>query len=727
MNLTSEQREAVTRLADSLCVVAGAGTGKTRVLVERYLQLLSHGGVGPEQVAAITFTEKAATEMASRLRGECDRRSRAASSADQRRLWQRRRDALAASTIDTIHGFCSRLVRQYPVEAGVDPYFDIIADSEQQQLLSDSVRATVSRLFDEGNDDILAAPAAYGLRTLMSLLEQAVSKRAAVVDAAPAMDRPTDEIVETIRQVVERELGGLIDAMLTAMVRPAGVIRAAHGGEDDLAESARQQAVEALQMAASGNPLHERLQGLRVLASVTLRGGSARKWSSKELLNRVKDALKALKTEAKAMLAECPVTDPANWPAEAVLARSLTHAALAAINDYQRAKIARGVLDYDDLLIKARNLLRDHPKVRRTLASRMQHVLVDELQDTDPLQIEILGLLLGKSGPGGFKPRAGAFFGVGDPKQSIYRFRGADVGAFRRLAGGFAPAGVVNLSETFRFHRGLGGVTNVVFAEVLGEEFSPLSARREETPPVSVEVLLAGDDRDLCAEDLRFREAARVARRIRTLIDEDNVQPGDIAILMHRQTQSFPYEDALTRLGIPFHMAGGRRFYEQEEVRDVVTALRAVRNPGDDLSLAALLRSPLFGLSDDALYLLCRRGRLSETVHSEAARGALTDGDAEKASRAVAWLAHFSDRAGRIGVAQLIDEMVFTAPPRPAAKAAWLTSFCRSSSASTVTPTCGASPTRPARPTARVPGGWRRSLRPSSAVSKRASRSQRPR
>ena len=667
MPLTRDQREAVTRIGDDLCVVAGAGTGKTRVLVDRYVNLLSKGDLSTDQIAAITFTEKAAAEMLGRVRRACDLLSRRARTAALRRLWLSRRDSLTASSITTIHAFCAQLVRQFPVEAEVDPSFQIADEAVLRPLLDASVHGTVRRLLDADGPDVRRVVRSYRLTTLTKLLARAVTLRARVLDTAGVLDEPSEAVLGRLREAVEAALGSSIDAMLDTLQREAGLVRASAGGAEDRAEIARQETVEALDMLEPGQPLAIRQDGLHALGAISLRGGSARKWPSPELLKEVKEGIGRLRDAARKVVADCDVTDPSAWPAELEVSRSLMRVAMEAVEDFARAKAGQGVLDYEDLLLKTRDLLRHHPRTRAALASRYRQVLVDELQDTDALQAEILNLLLSDTPGETFSPRPGTFFGVGDPKQSIYRFRGADVGVFRHMARSLGAQGVVRLSKTFRFHQGLAGVTNTVFGRVLGEDFSPLEADRSESPPVSAEVLLAAGGDRLLADDTRRREAARVARRIRELVESEEAGFGDIAILMHRQTQSFRYEDALSHLEIPFYVVRGRRFYEQQEVRDVLTALQAIRSPGDSLSVSSLLRGPLFGMSDEGLYQLCRFGAPGEALYSDAARAPLSPADRVKVTRAAAWLAHFAERAGRVGVAELVEEVLFHGPGGPGA------------------------------------------------------------
>jgi ATP-dependent helicase/nuclease subunit A len=643
--------------------VAGAGTGKTRVLVERYLRLLETEKLWPEDIAAITFTEKAAAEMMSKIRTACAERAATATTEASRQLWTERRDRLEAGLVSTIHGFCASLIRQHPVEAGVDPRFAIITDADQRQLLTDCLHATVRRLLDEDNADLLAMARAYGLRRLVQMLGIAVSRRSAVGRAASVLDCSVDEMVDRLRREVERVSGQGLDGVLQSCEPQVGLLQASRGQEGDRLETARVQATESLAMMAAGQPLAVRLDGLRVLAGVDLRGGSKKAWFSAELMASVKLAIDTLREAAREALKQCDISDSSHWPEEVELARSVLRTALAATEDYHRAKVERSVLDYDDLMIVARDTLRDHPGVRQACGRRFRQVMVDELQDTDELQMEIVQLLLGDEAET-FAPRPGSFFGVGDPKQSIYRFRGAEVAVFRRVAEALGRrGGTLPLSRTFRFHRGLTGVTNSVFAPLLGEDFAALDSDRTDTPPVSMEVLLtsSGGEKQ-AAEDGRFREAARIAHRIRRLVDEEGLRFADVAILMHRQTTSYPYEDALARLGIPFFAVGARRFYEQEEIRDAVAALQVLRNPGDESAVAALLRGPLFALSDDGLYRLCRQGRLPEAIHDPAAWQSLSPQDADKAARAKRWMEHFAGRVGRVGVARLVEEVIFDGP-----------------------------------------------------------------
>ncbi|NIA20920.1 MAG: UvrD-helicase domain-containing protein [Anaerolineaceae bacterium] len=667
MSLTREQLAAVQRLDENLCLTAGAGTGKTRVLVERFLGLMALGAY-PEHLAAITFTEKAAAEMVTRLRERCREEIESAATADQRRQWQDRLSGLASGTIGTIHGFCTRLLRQHPVEAGLDPRFEVLSTAERRRLAGETgetITATLQRLFDEGDQDLLTVTRAYTLPTVQSLLAEALADREKVQRSAALHDRPIPEQIEALRSEVEAQQRAALDELLAdeGFARDRDFLTAVQGPEGDGREESRLLALEAMAMVESGKDLAERIDGLIALAGLDFRRrGSAGKWANPELYKEVSRALKSVREAARAALKQCDFAPPETWEQHLVLARAVSRVAGRIIADFQQAKSDLGMLDFDDLLIMTRDLLRDNRKLRRRIGRRYRQILVDELQDTNLLQTEILALLLGDDGAGMASLRPGSFFGVGDPKQSIYRFRGADVEVFRRIAGEFDRDSTARLTRTFRFHEGLAQTTNAMFEPLLGRDFVALSADDQRRPPVSMQVLLVADHKDLKAEDLRHREAARIARWISDTVAAKSKPPatyGDIAILMHRQTQIYAYEEALKQCGIPFYVVGGRHFYDQQEVRDVIAAMQAIRNPGDDLAVATLLRGPLVGLSDDALCVLCSEKPLAAALESGRLLKRLSESDAAKAGRASRWMAHFTQRAGRVGIAQLLQEIVF--------------------------------------------------------------------
>ena len=318
----------------------------------------------------------------------------------------------------------------------------------------------------------------------------------------------------------------------------------------------------------------------------------------------------------------------------------LTAVAEGVAGAYEGRKRELAAMDFNDLLIRARGLLcgPHGAELRKRLAAQTRLLLVDEFQDTDPLQVELVKALLDG------RHTDGKLFFVGDFKQSIYRFRGADPDVFKQLSGEIPAAGQLPLSLNFRSQPAVLDFVNALFGGEFAE-YEPLRAARSQVGPVpGVEFLWAvapratpekdaerGDesnedkgeaaapaDDESQAERIRRREAEWIARRLRAILDSREkivwdgekaraVRPGDVALLFRAMTNVEYYEDALRRAGIDYCLVGGRAFYAQQEIFDVVNVLRALANPSDEVSLVVALRSPFFSLLDETLYWLSRR------------------------------------------------------------------------------------------------------------------------
>ncbi|MCD4726295.1 MAG: UvrD-helicase domain-containing protein, partial [Pirellulales bacterium] len=384
---------------------------------------------------------------------------------------------------------------------------------------------------------------------------------------------------------------------------------------------------------------------------------------------------------------------------DATAARPAAEAALQAIGlaadvaeQYERRKRELAVLDFNDLLIHARRLLvgSEQGGLRKRLAAQIRLLLVDEFQDTDPLQVELVKALCDN------EHLRGKLFLVGDYKQSIYRFRGADPRVFGRLREEFSAAGRLPLSLNFRSQPAVLDFVNALFAEELGPEYEPLRAARPQVGPApAVEFLWAGDHKaatDGRAEDparptvaalwddmgprerLRRREAEWIARRIRAMLDSgekivwDNeasepsvraVRPGDVALLFRAMTNAEYYEDALQRYGIDYYLVGGRAFYAQQEIYDLLNLLRTLDGRCDEVSLAGALRSPLFSLHDETLFRLARHSQGLAAGLFEGELPAELDADQrEQAEFAAATIRDLRAMKDRLPVARLIQAVL---------------------------------------------------------------------
>lgn len=559
--LTDFQKKAIQKCGSNILVSAGAGTGKTRVLVERILYLLRTRKVSMSGLLVLTFTEKAANEIKKRLSDELRKAE----------LEQPRRD-LETAAISTFHSFAARLLREHPVESGVDPEFRVIETEQAELLKEEALRETVRKLYAEKNDsfELLAR---YGEETV----KDGISK---VFTAARHEGKSLAEFFQETEKKRERVCAGKEEALAReAQALISGLPEIdARGWEDFLKNRSWDwntvSDFEAWSSAYKGK----------------------RKAGWKEWRETLGD-LAALRMERLA----------APWR------ERLERAAAEFEILYGAMKKEKGWLDFDDLQMKAVQLFcGERPplqKLRERYQKQYRHILIDEFQDTNLLQVRFVELLA--SGDN--------LFMVGDYKQSIYGFRGAEPRIFlekeqlyREGNGGER----IPLAESFRSEPALLDFVNRFFRTLWEEDGFPfdfLTPRTEQAyqgDPVEVLVTELKDEEDL--EHARMREAATIAARIRELHESDGVPYGSIAILFQAMTLSGLYEDALKAAGIPYFIVAGRGFYEQPEVRDMVSFLSHLERPLADIPLAATLRAPFFHVSDDTLFWMARYAKAKD-------------------------------------------------------------------------------------------------------------------
>lgn len=687
---SEEQTPAVLAQGCDVVVVAGAGTGKTRTLVARILHLLANG-VPLRQIVAVTFTVKAAREMRNRLRHEIqDYLAGSDLPAAERRSWQEVEGELDAARIGTIHGLCTELLRNHPAEAAIDPGFGVLDEAQAALLLHDAI----TQALGWAADDAQTVPTfqIFPPTAVQALLEQLLRNR---LLAGPLLEQARwEQWPATMIDLLRRR--ALLAPPVTEIMatfeslREDGSIAAAHARGDDLAANL----LELLDLygALCGDPPGPASASAKVLQandpafaslatfcsglermSDLLKGnrGKAPLWKPntppKEEVKRLRDYLKE---EVAPLLKDA---DPALDAGLAALLPHLRRLFAYAQQQYAAAKRERGMLDFDDLEQKALELLQGHPRVRARWQQEVSALLVDEFQDTNGRQRDLLRCLNGEAlrgdrlaGPGG------RLFLVGDAKQSIYRFRGADVQVFRseqaRLAGGLGRS--FDLAVSYRTHAPLLGALNHLLAAIMGEHddpqqpwrapFQPLRADRPACAPglaaPYIELHLAAGTKG----DGALRQAAEaLAARLAQLVAESqaagrNLHYGNIAILCRSYRGFGPYEDALEAAGIPYVAVAGRGFYTRPEIRDLLNALAALADPSDDLALAGLLRSPAIGLSDATLFDL----RCTAEGNVRPLWPALLAAEDERCRAAAALIAELHTAAGRIGVADLLKRLL---------------------------------------------------------------------
>jgi ATP-dependent helicase/nuclease subunit A len=526
-------------------VSAGAGTGKTTVLVERFLRAVLDRGVSIESILVITYTERAAGELKERIRARLREAGHRELAREIDRAW-----------ISTIHGFCARLLRAHPFESGLDPRFRVLDESQARVLALEAFRQALAQ-FVEGYDPArLRLLASYGARGLQTML-------VGVFERLRSAGRPLELAVGARPQLAER-LGELLTAVRSC------------GGSADPAAAAYLERVRSL---IEADPAPERLRELPDTPP-----------GREDVLATVAEAVEAVRTAA---LEEVAMRD-----------RELLEELLRLFAScYRAAKDRESAVDFEDLQLMARDLLQSYEAVRERARGRFRAIMVDEFQDTNRLQCELIDVLAG-DGRGEGTPD---LFFVGDEFQSIYRFRHADVDVFRERRE--RSGGVVALTRNYRSRPEVLAVVNHLFSAEFGEDFEPLEAAGRFPDPLfgpAVELLVTDKASYRGKLPWRRAEARHVARRVRELVDQSLCEPGEVVLLFAAGTNAELYEEELRAQGLPTYRASGRGYFGQQQVVDLLAYLRLLHNRYDDQALVTVLASPLVGVSNDGLVLLRR-------------------------------------------------------------------------------------------------------------------------
>ncbi|HZT14762.1 MAG TPA: UvrD-helicase domain-containing protein [Gaiellaceae bacterium] len=595
MNALNEQQVAAVEARGEVFVSAGAGTGKTSVLVERFVRAVCDDGLDVESLLVITYTRKAAGELRSRIRAALRARGR----ADLAR-------SLDGAWISTIHGFCSRLLRTYPFAVGIDPRFREL-DEEQGAVLRGEAFERALAAFCAGRDEqrlrLLATYGASGLRRMLTSVHETL--RSAGRELVLDLGEPAP---------VEARLGELQAAARELQADPDA--------------TPGQLAAAAAALALGSSP--ERLLDLSHVSAAGERAAGLR--AARDRLEQA--ALDALAAADSARLQE--LLD-------------------LFAGEYAAAKQRESALDFEDLQLLARDLLRGHPEVREREQLRFRSIMVDEFQDTNRLQTEIVDLL-------GAGPGACDVFFVGDEFQSIYGFRHADVAVFRERRE--AATQRLPLTLNYRSRPEVLAAVNHLFREEFGDGYQPLAASGEFADPVfghPVELLVT-DKRSYkdAKEPWREGEARAVARRVRALVDAGAASPGEIVVLFAAGTDAERFESALRAEGLPTYRATGRGYFGQQQVVDLLAYMRLLQNRYDDEALATVLASPFVGVSNDALVLV-RRQAGKRPLYSGIERS-LPEALSERDERLVRAFKQRYERlvaaSARLSLERLCDEIV---------------------------------------------------------------------
>ncbi len=607
-------------LGETLFVEAGAGSGKTRALVGRIVNLVTTGSATIEAIAAITFTEKAASELRDRVRRQLDAELESVQVGGDGAVADRcaaALDGLDGAAIGTLHSFARRILVEHPVEAGLPPRIEVLDEVASAIAFDDRWVSFVDGLLaDPGVERSLLLATAAGVKlAALRVIALAFDHNWDLADAhGPAVPVEPPQWAARLEPLLA-ELDGACDERQ-------------HSTDDDSLHSRLCQLEEWAQRVRAASDEYLQLGLLSDSLPTSRARGANPNWPAgydRDSLRELIDSVCERSDELRNEVALAAVTR---------LAVELRRFTLVAADERR----ADGRLEFHDLLVLARQMLRgpSGPPVRAALHRRYRHLLIDEFQDTDPIQIELAVLIaspgtdVGEAPWDEIEPRPGHLFFVGDPKQSIYRFRRADISLFLRAAERFGHNGrKLSLTTNYRSGRSIIDSVNAVFGQLIRHEtrggapsqpgYEPFVAVRPDTPagpPVSVLGRLAHTDQPR-ADEVRTRESAEVAATIRRALDEGwrvdrsadpdrpDWQParaGDVTILVPTRLSLPALEDALTDAGIAYRAESASLVYASRLVRDLLLTLRAIDDPSDELSVVAALRSPLFGCGDDDLF-----------------------------------------------------------------------------------------------------------------------------
>lgn len=617
--LNAQQRAAVDSEAPDLCITAGAGSGKTRVLTERYARCVERMGERAlDSVLTITFTDKAAGEIAERVREHLAERPEYAEIARE----------LDSAWISTIHGMCSRILRRHALEAGIDPLFCIGTEVQLAVVRQEAFERVANTALDRGG----AVAELFRVFRPELLFERVVhvSEQLRALGVAPSGIERASGSSDSLRRIISQLQMVVADyeqleKQTETVQKNCAVVREAleHvasvlNGDGDAAAIAATE----FKQARTGS---QELKDIAERAGETL--GRASRHIAQIAVGRLEDSFIGLLEEYDAA--------------------------------YRELKNQRHLMDFEDLQVKTAELFESQPSIAARYAARFATVMIDEFQDTNAMQIRIIEAIA----PDGFVT-------VGDEKQSIYRFRHADVGLFR--AKEQTASQTLPLAVNYRSHPELLSFFNTMFGSVpfWPHEYQPLEPKPKsaDDAPTTGRSSVAAEqqgarvtaliiDHAACGKDKHADEAGILARHIKELVDS-GAQQGDIVVLMRTMRHADTYAAALRAQGLEAFVASGGTYFDRPEVTDLEMLLRAIANPLDGEAFAHVLSGPMTGLSADALGVLrmsAGRGSLWDCAADVPAL--LDEPDAARLAATVEVLAWARASVGAMGLADLIHEV----------------------------------------------------------------------
>lgn len=652
---------------ESQLVCAAAGTGKTRVLVERYLNIVLNGRVDIDRVIAITFTEKAAAEMKTRIRQELLRN-------DQEDLC----DRINTAPIATVHSFCARILFDNVRSVALDPQFDIIDEVRENVRRRETLDHFLNNRLSTGDSDLYTLLEYLPLSRLREMLSIIWNRRWEFRPLIPRYCNMTNQ--EYQQQIAEWHKAD-IKMALEALFDDPQLAEAYHRMQSFDLSDRSDNLKNAFRIILEAKREYESGMLPAALEKGTLSEGfNGRNRGRKENWGADLELARGLHRDLRERWRE--IRDRFNPPDPALEERhlralqSLLRLAGEFIETYQGDLLESGQIDFHGLELQALDFLEKKPQAAKKYLEKYRHLLVDEFQDINPVQHRIIEEIQGRNS--GIVP-----FFVGDEKQSIYRFRGAEVEIFNRLKKARRP---LQLDRNFRSTPALMRFFNAFFSETLGQAvpretykvhypvaIHPHFTQDADSCPVELLLVTEEDTSTLPATFSNvMAEASLVVERMRELHDkgiiqirDEKIRParwGDMVILLRSRTHQPVFEAGMRKAGIPYFVTSGIGFYERREVIDIVNMLRALMNLRDEVALVGVLRSPLFGVTDNALQHLNAGGNLfrgiSRFMYEDKLPRGLTGEDSDALLRFRTVYGQLKGEVDRFAPAELIQKIL---------------------------------------------------------------------
>lgn len=583
MGNTIEQNLAITTIDKNIAVNAGAGTGKTKVLTERYVYILENGDLEQnkevESIVAITFTKKATQEMKERIREEIKKRFPLG------KEWRRYYKDMEKSNISTIHSFCGNILRDNALAIGIDPLFQVLDDREGDIILEETILELLLKAIEE-DDKVYDMVKIFNRDDLDKVVAEIKSIYYRVRTVGQSFKEAKTMTLSYIKniQLDLKDIQFIKDSFIYLMEKSRKSSKINKLKSNDIwirfinGEYREEELIPILEYLSSNIGTNsQEMDRIESLKSTI----------NKVFLIKEKEYL---------------------WLYQAFLGLLVE-----VDKEYSKKKDELGVLDYDDLQILVLKLLEDE-SIRREYQEKFKYIMVDEFQDTNELQKKIFYLLCSKDE---ILDRNNLFI-VGDPKQSIYGFRGADLQVFYDVVEDIeriTDKKTIILDKNFRTVDTILTFVNSVFEKLMGNRYKKLKNHHISNNQIDVEFLEKKDletPSNIGNSDYNtYVESRLIAGRIKDLVEEGAFDYGDFALLFRASTVDHIYEDGLKEYGVPYYNIGGKGFYQCQEIIDLINGLKAISNRYDTIPFLGFLRSPMIGLSDKTIYWLVKYKRNS--------------------------------------------------------------------------------------------------------------------